>query len=464
MDDKAESVRLQPVSDSAEASSPLPTKDEAEEDYDPHRHRQVSKPTNNIETLVHLLKCSLGTGILAMPQAFARSGLVTGVIATVLVGILVTHCLHVLVRSQYAACKHLRVPLLSYPDSVATTLGCGPQVLRKFARPAALAVDIFLVVYQLGICCVYIVFIADNIKKVVDSYYVMPAEIHMLIILGPLIAFNLIPSLKLLAPFSALANLMTFVGLGIVVYYLVIGKKPSARDTPLDLWGSIETFPLFFGTVLFALTAVGVVIALENNMKTPKAFGKPLGVLNVGMTIIVLLYVAVGALGYVYCVSDCRDSITLDLPEKDPLATSVMVIFAIAIFISYGLHCYVPVEVLWKGYLLPRVESSTPQKVRLYEYALRIGLCLLTFILAVAVPRLGLFISLFGALCLSALGICFPALMEICVAFPKRASAARTILFGKDVILFVIGVIGLLAGTYTALDSIIRSFAPTANA
>lgn len=52
---------------------------------------------SNIETLVHLLKCSLGTGILAMPQAFARSGLVTGIIATVLVGILITHCLHVLV-------------------------------------------------------------------------------------------------------------------------------------------------------------------------------------------------------------------------------------------------------------------------------------------------------------------------------------------------------------------------------
>ncbi|XP_046977465.1 proton-coupled amino acid transporter-like protein CG1139 [Vanessa cardui] len=464
MDDKAETVRLQPVSDSAESSSPIPTKEETEEEYDPHLHRQLSKPTNNIETLVHLLKCSLGTGILAMPQAFARAGLVTGIIATVLVGILVTHCLHVLVRSQYAACKHLRVPLLSYPESVATALGCGPHALRRFARPAALAVDIFLVVYQLGICCVYIVFIADNIKKVTDSYYVMAAEIHMLIILGPLIAFNLIPSLKLLAPFSALANVMTFVGLGIVIYYLVIGKKASAQDMPLDLWGSIETFPLFFGTVLFALTAVGVVIALENNMKTPKAFGKPCGVLNVGMTIIVLLYVAVGALGYVYCVSDCRDSITLDLPEKDPLATSVMVIFAIAIFISYGLHCYVPVEVLWKGYLLPKLEGSSAQKVRLYEYALRVALCLLTFVLAVAVPRLGLFISLFGALCLSALGICFPALMEVCVTFPQRASAARSILFGKDAILFIIGVIGLLAGTYTALDSIIRSFSSTANA
>lgn len=53
---------------------------------------------SDFETLVHLLKCSLGTGILAMPQAFARSGLVTGILATVIVGIIVTYCLHVLVR------------------------------------------------------------------------------------------------------------------------------------------------------------------------------------------------------------------------------------------------------------------------------------------------------------------------------------------------------------------------------
>lgn len=79
----------------------------------------------------------------------------------------------------------------------------------------------------------------------------------MLIILGPLIAFNLIPSLKLLAPFSALANVLTFVGLGIVVYYLLAEEKKS--NEPLDLWGSLATFPLFFGTILFALTAVGVV-------------------------------------------------------------------------------------------------------------------------------------------------------------------------------------------------------------
>ncbi|CAG9558030.1 unnamed protein product [Danaus chrysippus] len=456
MDERGETVHLQPVPDSLENPSPLPAKEDSDEDYDPHEHRQLAKPTNNAETLIHLLKCSLGTGILAMPQAFARAGLVTGILATVIVGVIVTHCLHVLVRSQYQACKRLRVPLLTYPESMSTALGCGPDFLRKFARPSALAVDIFLVVYQLGICCVYIVFIADNIKRVCDPYYNMAVELHMLIILLPLIAFNLIPSLKLLAPFSALANVMTFVGLGIVVYYLLSGEKKS--DSPLDLWGSTATFPLFFGTILFALTAVGVVITVENNMKTPKSFGTPCGVMNTGMFIIVLLYVAVGALGYVFCVDKCSDSITLDLPQNSPLATSAIIMFAVAIFISYGLHCYVPVEVLWKGYVLPRVERSAPNKTRFYEYALRVSLCLLTFVLAVAVPRLGLFISLFGALCLSALGICFPALMEVCLSFPQRASTSRSLLFTKDAILFIIGIVGLIAGTYTALHSIVRSF------
>ena len=52
----------------------------------------------------------------------------------------------------------------------------------------------------------------------------------------------------------------------------------------------IARYPLYFGTTLFALEAVGVVIALENNMENPKDFGSPCGVLNVGMVIIVFLY------------------------------------------------------------------------------------------------------------------------------------------------------------------------------
>jgi solute carrier family 36 (proton-coupled amino acid transporter) len=108
-----------------------------------------------------------------------------------------------------------------------------------------------------------------------------------------------------------LANLFTFIGLGTTLFY-VFQDLPSLDTIPA--FGPIERFPLYFGTVLFALEAVGVVIALENNMGTPKDFGKKFGVLNVGMSIVTLMYAFVGFFGYLKYGAASKDSITLSLP------------------------------------------------------------------------------------------------------------------------------------------------------
>ena len=63
-----------------------------------------------------------------------------------------------------------------------------------------------------------------------------------------------------MAPFSSFANLITFVGLGLVLYY-VFQELPSINDR--EMFADIARYPLYFGTTLFALEAVGVVIALE---------------------------------------------------------------------------------------------------------------------------------------------------------------------------------------------------------
>lgn len=88
-------------------------------------------------TLVHILKGSLGTGILAMPQAFSYAGYASGLISIVVIGYICTYCLHVLIRSQYILCKKHRLPILSYPISMKMALEEGPPCLRIFA-PAAM--------------------------------------------------------------------------------------------------------------------------------------------------------------------------------------------------------------------------------------------------------------------------------------------------------------------------------------
>lgn len=81
-----------------------------------------------------------------------------------------------------------------------------------------------------------------------------------------------------------------------------------------EMVADITRYPLYFGTTLFALEAVGVVIALENNMEKPKSFSN---VLNLGMTIIVILYAGMGFLGYLKYGADSKGSITLNLPQED---------------------------------------------------------------------------------------------------------------------------------------------------
>jgi len=52
---------------------------------------------SDLDTLIHLLKGSLGSGILAMPMAFMNAGLAFGVVATFAIGFICTYCVHILV-------------------------------------------------------------------------------------------------------------------------------------------------------------------------------------------------------------------------------------------------------------------------------------------------------------------------------------------------------------------------------
>lgn len=58
-------------------------------------------------------------------------------------------------------------------------------------------------------------------------------------------------------------------------------------------------------------------LPLENEMKTPKAFGGSCGVLNQAMIAIVFLYVGMGLFGFLKYGDSIQGSITLNLPAED---------------------------------------------------------------------------------------------------------------------------------------------------
>lgn len=156
-------------------------------------------------------------------------------------------------------------------------------------------------------------------------------------------------------------------------------------------------------------------------------------------------------------------------------AQSVRVMMAVAIFLSYGLQFYVPINIVgpWFNSLF-RSESQ-----RLSDAGLRIALvaftckfclidCLITelfkmrqnvfsllsVVLAAIIPNLGPIISLVGAVSSSTLALIFPPLIEIITFWPNKLGQNNWVLW-KDIAIMVFGILGFIFGTYTSIAQIL---------
>lgn len=165
----------------------------------------------------------------------------------------------------------------------------------------------------------YAVIVAANFKQIIEHYQGPEAgEYSIRLItaywLVPLILLSWVPDLKYLAPVSMVANIFMGTGLGITFYYLV-WDLPPLNSVPLV--APVENFPQFFSITIFAMEAIGVVMPLENSMKTPQHFVGICGVLNKGMSGVTLVYIFLGFLGYLKYQDATLGSITLNLPTEE---------------------------------------------------------------------------------------------------------------------------------------------------
>lgn len=192
---------------------------------------------------------------------------------------------------------------------------------------------------------------------------------------------------------------------------------------------------------------------LENNMRTPTHFIGCPGVLNIGMSFVIALYSLVGFFGYLKYQDATKGSITLNLPKDEMLAQSVKLMIAIAIFFTYGLQFYVPMEIIWKN-----IKHRFGSRKLIAEYCVRISLVIMTVCIAIAVPNLGPFISLVGAVCLSTLGLMFPSVIELVTVWESADGLGRfNWRLWKNIAIICFGVLGFVTGSYVSIQEILHA-------
>lgn len=422
------------------------------DDYNPFENRQVEHATSTIGVLIHLLKGSLGTGILAMPNAFKNAGLVFGFVGTIVVGILCTHCVQLLVSASHEICRRSKQPVLGFSETAGAVFEHGPKRLRPWATTARAIVDVALVVTYFMGGAVYIVFISTSIHQLVDYYHpdlqwsVIP---YMFLILLPLIISCQIRELKFLVPFSFLANVFLVTSFGMTLYYIF--SDLEMRDD-LKMIGTMNTIPLFFSTAIFAMEGIGVVMPLENKMKQPQHFLGCPGVLYTAMSFVVILYTVIGFFGYMRYGPETDGSITYNIDTSQILAQVAKVLIAAAVFFTYSLQFFVAMDITWRKLLKDRLPLRFHN---LGQVVARSIIVTLTAGVAAAVPDLEPIIGLVGSICFSILGLMIPAIVDIILRLETDFGFYNWILV-KDVLLIIFSLFGLISGSYASILSLVN--------
>ncbi|XP_065087406.1 proton-coupled amino acid transporter-like protein CG1139 [Ochlerotatus camptorhynchus] len=430
----------------------IPGSSSQDDEYDPFQHRQIEKPNSSIGTLIHMIKASLGTGIMAMPLAFKNGGLIFGTFGAIVICIIYAHCVHLLVGTSQKACKNCQVPLLGFSETVHMVLSNGPTKLKPFTNFTTGFVDVMILFQSFLSSCLFLVFIAKSFHDVFYNQLGIDwdTRIYILIILVPAVIITQIRELKYLVPFSLISNAFLVSSVCITLYFIF--SEPISL-TNRNLWPQWSTLPSFVSAVLFAIQGVRFVLPVENKMKHPQYYLSTFGVLNSAMAFLIPLYSVTGFFGYAQYGETTKGSVTLNLPSESALAESTRLLSGIGILFTLGFSYYVPMEVLWH-----HIRDKLSLKWHNWgQVIIRFTILIILAAVAIGAPEIEPFVGLVGSFGSATLAILIPTTLDMIFRWPNDFGKMNWILW-KNVVLLVFGMFVLVTGTYYSLMDIVAIY------
>ncbi|XP_065056336.1 proton-coupled amino acid transporter 1-like [Rhopilema esculentum] len=399
---------------------------------------QKSLMLENWQTSMHILKGNIGTGILGLPAAVKHSGLIVGPICLALLAIVAVHCMHLLVICSHAICVRTKMTSCDYGEVTEQIVKEGYGA--KHGTRARCILDTFICVTQLGFCCVYFVFVAENLHQL---FGLIDVRYWTMVCFAPVLIISLIRELQTISYLSTIANVLCLFGLVGTYQYLFFHLK-NPNDFPA--LAPPREFPLFFGIAVFAYEGIGIVLPVENKMRKPKDF---FWVLDFSMGFVALLYITMGFFGYLTFGKDIKGSVTLNLPQL-PFYVIVKASYMMAIFFTYFIQFYVPMQIM-----VPPLQKGNEKCKLGIDVFMRTAMVTLTCALAISIPQLDNFIALVGAVSSSSIALVFPPLLHILCFWKYGISKLEVI---KNIFIAVIGVTGSILGTILSVEAIIEGF------
>lgn len=342
-----------------------------------HGPHAPSHKTTDGQTLLHLLKANVGSGILAMPLAFKNIGMYAALVLCPIVGFFTAYCMNMLVHCHNYLCDKFNYEFLDYDQVAALGFAVGPRIFRKNAKLASYIVIFLLFFSQIGFCCVFVTFVSDNLQvSMAHLFGIKLSTLTYMLIIYPIVAITSCSSnLRYLAIVSSTAIVLQVTALVLIILGLLpfdilptavppyLGTFTNQTKPIVDVkhdhvivvgiasnfWSGL---PMFFCTSIYAFEGVNLLLPLLKEMQHPERMMGMTGALNISMWLIGIAYMTIGYFGYHKYGQYLQGSITLNLPKTD-VNEVVRLFYAAAIGLSFSIQFYVPWNIVW-----PHIDES----------------------------------------------------------------------------------------------------------
>ncbi|EDW32647.1 GL18277 [Drosophila persimilis] len=160
-----------------------------------------------------------------------------------------------------------------------------------------------------------------------------------------------------------------------------------------------------------------------------------------------------GSVGYMKWGEEVGGSLTLNLGDTI-LAQAVKLMVSTGVLLGYPLQFFVAIQIMWPN---AKQLCGISGRSLVGELSFRTIMVIVTLAIAEMVPALGLFISLIGALCSTALALVFPPVIEL-IASSEPNKGPGLFVCTKNLIILVVALLGFFTGSYESLKQIVNHF------
>ncbi|KAJ8718031.1 hypothetical protein PYW07_005961 [Mythimna separata] len=410
-------------------------------DYDPRDHRAPKDPMKVWMAYFALLRLMCGSGMLAMPLATSQMGIVLGPVLTLLTGFLIIFTHRLMLGSIYEVARQLRIPYISYRYGFRLALLHGPPALHWIGDRGPTIIAMFMVLTQLALCSVMVIFTSECLKALMDWESNVPALACLYV---PFILIEVfMEDISKISYLVMSGNFLNVIGLGIVFGHIAVdynGEEVSAKT-------SVGAVLFGFGTLLFNLSSVGVILSLDKCLKDARKLTSAFGVLNVGIMLPTILAMVFGALGY-YSFGTMEENILRSLPYDQVTSMLAVSLYLVSVGSAYPLQAYPAIMTIIEVIKYHDVWATpTDQSLECIANVGRPLFVTLSFAICYVIPFQGPLVAFVGNLCTTMLQLVFPALMDLSLRYPNRYGRNQIHLY-IDLSIVFLGLICFTVGVY----------------